>query len=266
MAFTVHFSVTFDWTGNKKPNLKYYILCNNEIVRGASLADWSTPENLVDQLPHIGNQYNKEIVSDTEHHKFKIDVDESIENDYTLIIEHSNAEYPDDYINGNFGVNIKYLNICGVDLCDLIHRRGHIHLNCTGNPYYILNSCVHDPHGYDKFIVENYMLLHYRHNQIRGNKTRVYNNVTDKFHRYAGYFVTKTGYICKGKNLYYDCTKDLHFIADNAGNKNLYVQDDRLYHHIPNDSTISLNGRWELNFKTPFYAWVTDNIFGNDLA
>jgi len=263
MAFTFHFSVTFDWNGTKKPNLKHFVLCNDKIVSGKSLTDWSTPENPIEQLPHIGNQYNKEIISDTEHHKFEIDIDESIENEYTLIIEHSNAEYPDDYINGDFGVNIKYLDICGVDLCDLIHRRGHIYLDCTGNSYYILNN-INDI--YDKFIVEDYRLLHFRHNLIRGNKARVYNNITDKFNRYAGYFVTKTGYICKGKNLYYNCTKDIYFIADNAGNKNLYVDGDKLFHHVPNDATISLNGRWELKFKTPFYAWVTDNIFGNDFA
>ena len=267
MAFTVHFSATVDWTGSKFPDLKYKILCNSELIRGDSLTEWSTPENPIEQLPHIGNQYNKSIDTGgwkgAQHHKFKIDIDDSIENDYTLVIEHSNAEYPDDYINGNFGISIKYLDICGVDLCDLIHRRGHVYLDCTGNSYYILNN-INDI--YDKFIVENYMLLHYRHNLIRGNKARVYNNITDKFNRYAGYFVTKTGYICKGKNLYYNCTKDIYFIVDNAKNPNLYVDEDKLFHHVPNDATISLNGRWELKFKTPFYAWVTDNIFGNDFA
>ena len=270
--FTFHFSVTYDANGDKKPNLKFYVLCNDKVIRGESLAGWSRPDNPIEQLPHIGNQYNKEIISSfyTEFYKFKIDIEESIENDYTLVIEHSNGVYPDDYIKGNFGVNIKHLDICGVNLNDLIHRRGHIYLDCTGNPYYIYNQINNDNRrGRHKrgevFIVEDFRLLNFRHSGVQGNNPRVFNNVTGEFKQYTGYYVSDSGYIIKGKNLYYDCTKDIFFIVDNANNPNLYVEDDRLIHHIPNDATISLNGKWMINFKTPFYAWVTDNIFGNDL-
>ena len=61
--FTFHFSVTYDANGDKKPNLKFYVLCNDKIVRGESLAGWSRPDNPIEQLPHIGNQYNKEIIN-----------------------------------------------------------------------------------------------------------------------------------------------------------------------------------------------------------
>ena len=275
MAFTVHFSATFDWTGDKFPDLKYKLLRNNELVRGDTLADWSTPENPTEQVPHIGNQYNRSIDSGgwkgAQHYKFKVDIDDSIENDYTLVIEHSNAVYPDDYIKGNFGVNIKYLDICGVDLCDLIHRRGHVYLDCTNNPYYTYSQINNDNrrgrhNRGEVFIVEDFRLLNFRHGNVQGNNPRVFNNIMGEFKQYTGYYVTDNGYIIKGKNLYYDCTKDIFFIADNANNPNLYTEGDRLIHHIPNDATISLNGKWMLNFKTPFYAWVSENIFGNDLA
>ena len=109
--FTFHFSVTYDANGDKKPNLKFYVLCNDKVVRGETLAGWSRPDNPIEQLPHIGNQYNKEIISSfyTEFYKFKIDIDESIENDYTLVIEHTNGVYPDDYLKSNFGIRCRFM-------------------------------------------------------------------------------------------------------------------------------------------------------------
>lgn len=248
MTLKVTVGITHNCNSKKIPIWKFYITDDSgNILPGDMMYNVPVECNI-----NIGIPEELRVVS-------TINIDDTKEREYTLVIEHIDAVYPDDYIEGDFGIDIAYIGLCDVDLRDLIHRRGHTYLDCTNNPYYTLEQINNN-----KFIANDFRLLNYRHNQIRGNNPRVFNNKTQETTEYNGYFVTDCGYIIIDNTMYYDATNDVNFIAENSDNENLFVKDDKLIHHIPNSSCLSLNGRWELKFKTPLYGWIVDNIFGND--
>jgi len=276
MQLSLSIGIKYYNNSKKSPTWKCYIK-NSEGV----ISDGDSPYNNI-----VGSDKESEV------HDFKIDIDDAVQQDYTLVIEHINAEYPIDYNEGRFGIDVTQLKINDVDLNVLIHRMGHSYLYCTDNPNYILNEINNDKFSV-KFLpretkkdVKNYRLLNYRHSNITGNNPRVYNNKTGETTEYTGYLITDNGYVIRGKDLYYDATDDIQFIAQNSNNGNLYTEGDlyiigykyqgndhpvipnvteylhraRIVHHIPNSSFLSLNGRWEFKFSTPLYSWTVDNL------
>lgn len=285
--FNLSIGVTYMCNSNKIPSWKFYLLDkNNNVLSGEGVYN-----NIISHEPHAGIPEDKYILQSA------VDIDDEKEQEYTLVVEHCDAQFPQDYNEGDFGIEITHLEICDVDLQDLIHRRGHVYLDCSNNPNYIINLINDDnftvevlPHERDK-THKNYRLLNYRHSNVVGNNPKVFNNKTNESIDYTGYLITDNNYIIKGTDLYYDTTDDLYFIAEHCNNDNLYVEGSlfipkikytsnenfsienvkdslhgsKLIHHIPNSACLSLNGRWEFKFKTPLYGWITDNIFGNDL-
>ena len=282
MQFSLSIGIKYYKNSKKSPTWKCYIK--------------DSKENISDGSPLYNTVINSS--NDTDVYNFDIDIDDTKEQDYTLVVEHINAEYPIDYKEGRFGIDITQLKINEIDLGNLIHRFGHSYLYCTDNPNYILNEIQNDKFSVE-FLprevnsdVKNYRLLNYRHGHIVGNNPRVVNNKTGEVTEFVGYLITDNGYVIRGKDLYYDATDDVQFIAQNSNNGNLYAEGDlyipgyryqgndhptvpnvtehmhrlKLVHHVPNSSFLSLNGRWEFKFSTPFYSWTVDNLFGNDLT
>jgi hypothetical protein len=288
MLFTLSVGVTYNCTSKKIPTWKFYIIDRyGNIPNGDMMYNTLIEHDVQTGIPEEGY-----------HFKSTVDIEDTTENEYTLVIEHLGADYSSDYDEGPFGIDIDYVSLCEVDVCDLIHRRGHTYLDCTQNINYIFEQLNNDNFSVDIFPHEvnnnnkNYRLLNYRHDKVVGNNPKVFNNETEEYTEFNGCLITDDGYVIKGNKLYYDTTDNLYFIAKHANNKNLYVEGEiyipkftyngvdnvvienvsehihksRLIHHIPNSSCLSQNGKWELAFKTPLYGWITDNIFGNDLA
>ncbi len=280
MQFSLSIGIKYYKNSKKTPTWKCYIKDSKKNISAGS--------------PLYNTVINSN--NDTDIYNFDIDIDDTKEQDYTLVVEHINAEYPIDYSEGRFGIDITQLRINDIDLDYLIHRFGHSYLYCTDNPNYILNEIRNDKFSVE-FLprevnsdVKNYRLLNYRHSHVVGNNPRVVNNKTGEVTEFVGYLITDNGYVIRGKDLYYDATDDIQFIAQNSNNGNLYAEGDlyipeyryqgndhptvsnvtehmhrlKLVHHVPNSSFLSLNGRWEFKFSTPFYSWTVDNIFGND--
>lgn len=233
---SIEFKIGVDYSCNldKKPDLNVSVIDSND-----------------NQLP----------ITKLDDISYTVDIHDYEPNSYVLELEHTNAVYPQDYLNGDFGIDIKSLYINGVDLNDLIHRRGHCYMDCTNNSYYVLEQINNN-----NFIVNDYKLLNYRHNHVKYDKPKVFDHTNNELIEYSGVFVTDSGYIIKGNKMYYDATADINFIKENSDNDYLYIKDDKLMHHVPNSSCLNLNGVWRLKFETPLYGWVVDNIFGNDLA
>jgi hypothetical protein len=258
----IDIGVDYKYNSEKTPNLRFYLLdSSGNIPTG-------------DVSYGINVDYNHELTIYKELQKkfnSRILIDETIEEDYTLVVQHTNGVYPDDYINGDFGIDITSLHIDEVDLTDLIHRKGVSYLDCTWDPYYLTNYLNNDkfsvevlPTDYDR-IKKNYHILNYRHNGIKGLNPYTYNRNTGEKEYLEGVFISNCGtkYV-KDNHLYYICDNDVHFIAENSNNKDIYVEEGVLIHRRLADTCLNLNGRWEFKFKTPFYGWVVDNIFGND--
>jgi hypothetical protein len=266
-SYNIEIKLGIDYKFNsiKKPNVKYYIKNSENLI-------------IIGDSPYYGNliEYNNPL---DEPHDFinefvsTVHIDDTKKEDYTLVVEHTNGAYPDDYINGDFGIDITSLNINGVELTDLIHRKGTAYLDCTSDPYYLLKQINNKnfyvdllPSEEDKTRKEPH-ILNYRHSGVKGLNPYTYNRKTGEKEYLEGVFISSCGekYVKDG-HLYYICDKDVHFIVENAYNKFLYVDpsNNRIIHEVPKSTCLNLNGRWEFKFKTPFYGWVVDNIFGND--
>lgn len=298
MSFTIKVGVKYNCNSYKTPNWKVYLIDQD----GGSPAGDNSYNQLIQNV-------NTDLIT------IAVDIEDDTQCEYTLIVEHAGAVYPDDYEEGDFGIEITHLSLCDVDLCDLIHRQGHVYLDCSNNPYYIFDQIKNTDFSLEVLPHEinekrkNPRLLQYRHNGVKFKNPFAYNNVTGETTTYEGIFTSACGnYIIKNNNLYYDVTNNIDYIAKNSDNEDLFVEGDfqwpweinwrnfkfksnndiaqkmqnlcdmknpdeirhylknaKLIHHIPNNSCLSLNGRWEFKFKTPLYGWITDNIFGNDL-
>jgi len=278
MQFSLSIGIKYYNNSKKSPTWKCYIK--------------DSKENISDGSPLYNTVINSS--NDTDVYNFDIDIDDTKEQDYTLVVEHINAEYPIDYSEGLFGIDIIQLKINDIDLDSLIHRLGHSYHYCKDAEFYILDQINNDNFSVE-FLprqvdcnVKNYRLLNYRNSNVIGNTPRLVNNRTGEVTNFTGYLITDNGYVIKGKDLFYDATDDIFFIAEQANNENLYVEGDlylpnykyqgmgndhptihdvtkylhrnRLVHHVPNSSFLSLNGRWEFKFSTPLYSWTVDNL------
>ena len=248
----IEIGVDYKYNSEKTPNVTFYLLDSN-----GNIPDYNHKLNVNNKLQEKLN--------------FNVLIAQKKEENYTLVVEHSNGIYPDDYLNGDFGIDITSLYMDGVDLLDLIHRRGTAYLDCTRDPFYLINQINNEkfsveilPTEFDKF-KKNYHILNYRHSGVKGLNPYTYNREKEEKEFIEGVFISNCGtkYIKDGQ-LYYICSDDIHFIADNSNNKDVFVKEGKLMHRVSKSACLNLNGRWEFKFKTPFYGWVVDNIFGND--
>ena len=271
--------LTFDWCNLKRPIVRFRVLNKKhncsvmypEYIEPRVGGGKESTRHVTSVIRDPTTQYNTLLIPtvssylNTEYFEFDLKVDESIANEYIFVIEHVGAKYPVDYWDSkrnktaNHGIHINYLEIADIDLCDLIYRRGHIYHDCTDNLYYVANN------------INNENLLMYDYKFYDEKTIMKFNNSikeaasSDSLEKTIEHLqnirrITE-------ELLYYSekLTNSIHDLYEYLNNDNFYIEKDRLYHHIPNQNNVTLNGWWQLEFKTPFYAWVTDNIFGNDL-
>lgn len=200
-----------DYINSVVPQFKVYTLDSN----GCILAD--------------SENFSKVFDSTTSLCTISENINDLVENEYTLVVERMHQSSED----RSSSIEITGLKICGVDLNDLIYRRGHTYLDCTNDLDYIAEHSNNE-----KFLVDtlphesNYthktnQLFYLRHNGVKGNSPFSINSITGEKTIYDGAFVTyDSNYIIKEDKLYYNATKDLNFIAENCNNEDLYLEGD----------------------------------------